>query len=389
MRSDYIVKLIKAHYDGNEEEFREIVHLIADTEQKKGNSFVSKRILNVYSEKPHKKTVVKEEKEELHPSSGLVMFEPSTIVAPKEKSNNYNLFDLIYPENIENHEIIYSKKVEEKIEEIIKEHELKEDLLQLGLPYENRLLLCGPPGCGKTSTAYYLAKRLGIPLAYIRLDALISSLLGQTGTNIRKIFESVNGKRVLLFLDEFDAIAKKRDDKQELGELKRVVNTLLQNIDLLSQEVFVIAATNHEKLLDPAVWRRFNSALLLDLPDGEMRKKYLTNRLNCYNLEIEVDIDKISKITKGMNFSQLDEMILKTLKKKLIYNESEILGTKDFIQTIASMTLLYNNDNPEVITELIKKLRKVGMTIRDIAEITSIPRSTISDKLKEGKDNEQ
>ncbi|WP_242225266.1 ATP-binding protein [Bacillus cereus group sp. BfR-BA-01380] len=388
MRSDYIVSLIKAHCENNEKEFREMVHLIADTEQKKGNTTVSKKILNIYNKKTPKKNTFREEKEDFYPSSGLVMFEPSTIVAPKEKSNNYNLFDLIYPENIEKQDIIYSQQVEEKLEEIIKEYRLKENLLQLGLPYENRLLLCGPPGCGKTSTAYFLAKRLDIPLAYIRLDALVSSLLGQTGTNIRKIFDAVNGKNVLLFLDEFDAIAKRRDDKQELGELKRVVNTLLQNIDLLSQDVFVIAATNHEKLLDPAVWRRFNSALLLDLPDSEMRKNYLTNRLNCYNLEIEVDIEKISKITKGMNFSQLNEMILKTLKKKVIYN-SESLSTKDFIQTITSMTLLYNNDNPEVITELIKKLRKAGMTIRDIAEITSIPRSTISDKLKEGKENER
>ncbi|WP_144466351.1 ATP-binding protein [Bacillus sp. FDAARGOS_235] len=388
MRSDYIVSLIKAHCENNEKEFRDMVHLIADTEQKKGNTTVSKKILNIYNKKTPKKNTFREEKEDFFPSSGLVMFEPSTIVAPKEKNNNYSLFDLIYPENIEKQDIIYSQQVEGKLEEIIKEYKLKENLLQLGLPYENRLLLCGPPGCGKTSTAYFLAKRLDIPLAYIRLDALVSSLLGQTGTNIRKIFDAVNGKSVVLFLDEFDAIAKRRDDKQELGELKRVVNTLLQNIDLLSQEVFVIAATNHEKLLDPAVWRRFNSALLLDLPDSEMRKKYLTNRLNCYNLEIEVDIEKISKITKGMNFSQLNEMILKTLKKKVIYN-SESLSTKEFIQTIASMTLLYNNDNPEVITELIKRLRKAGMTIRDIAEITSIPRSTISDKLKEGKENER
>ncbi|WP_272513950.1 AAA family ATPase [Bacillus cereus] len=388
MRSDYIVSLIKAHCENNEKEFRDMVHLIADTEQKKGNTTVSKKILNIYNKKTPKKNTFREEKEDFFPSSGLVMFEPSTIVAPKEKNNNYSLFDLIYPENIEKQDIIYSQQVEGKLEEIIKEYKLKENLLQLGLPYENRLLLCGPPGCGKTSTAYFLAKRLDIPLAYIRLDALVSSLLGQTGTNIRKIFDAVNGKSVVLFLDEFDAIAKRRDDKQELGELKRVVNTLLQNIDLLSQEVFVIAATNHEKLLDPAVWRRFNSALLLDLPDSEMRKKYLTNRLNCYNLEIEVDIEKISKITKGMNFSQLNEMILKTLKKKVIYN-SESLGTKEFIQTITSMTLLYNNDNPEVITELIKRLRKAGMTIRDIAEITSIPRSTISDKLKEGKENER
>ena len=147
----------------------------------------------------------------------------------------------------------------------------------------NRILLCGPPGCGKTLTANAIASEIGIPVAYVKLDGLISSYLGQTGTNIRKIFDYVKNKRIVLFLDEFDAIAKKRDDANELGEMKRVVMTLLQNMDAMPANVFLIAATNHHHLLDSALWRRFDISLFLELPNtiqrGGIIRRFLSETL--------------------------------------------------------------------------------------------------------------
>ena len=114
-----------------------------------------------------------------------------------------------------------------------------------------------------------------LPLATARLDGLISSLLGSTAKNIRKIFDYASKQECVLFLDEFDVIAKVRDDKNEMGELKRVVNSLLQNIDMFSPDSIIIAATNHHELLDPAVWRRFNKVLLIDKPTVPEIQKFL------------------------------------------------------------------------------------------------------------------
>jgi len=135
------------------------------------------------------------------------------------------------------------------------------------------LLIFGPPGCGKSRLAREIARELGLKLYVARLDGLISSFLGSTSKNIRAIFEFASRTPCVLLLDEFDAIAKLRDDTQELGELKRVVNSFLQNLDSLGTQSIIIAATNHHQLLDPAVWRRFSYRINLNNPGIELREK--------------------------------------------------------------------------------------------------------------------
>ena len=148
-------------------------------------------------------------------------------------------------------------------------------LLQSGLDISNTLLLYGPPGCGKTTVAQYISSITGLPLVTARLDGLISSLLRSTAKNIRKIFDYASKRECILFLDEFDVIAKLRDDKNELGELKRVVNSLLQNIDGFNSDSILIAATNHHELLDPAIWRRFSTIVALEKPQKDEIAHYL------------------------------------------------------------------------------------------------------------------
>lgn len=133
------------------------------------------------------------------------------------------------------------------------------------------LVVHGPPGTGKNRLVRYLARELGLDLYIARLDGLISSYLGSTAKNIRAIFEFAAKRPCVLFLDEFDAIAKLRGDSQELGELKRVVNSFIQNLDTIGRQSIVVAATNHEELLDAAIWRRFSYRIELTLPDERMR----------------------------------------------------------------------------------------------------------------------
>lgn len=168
--------------------------------------------------------------------------------------------------------VVLPEAVRTRVEEFIAFVKAADRLIARGVGIAPSLLVYGPPGCGKTQLARHIASRLELPLITARIDALISSFLGSTAKNLRSLFEHALGRPCVLFLDEFDAIAKLRDDRQELGELKRVVVSLLQNIDALDGRTVVIAATNHEHLLDAAVWRRFGFKLHLELPDLEARR---------------------------------------------------------------------------------------------------------------------
>jgi len=145
-------------------------------------------------------------------------------------------------------------------------------LEEMGLTSRLGLLLYGKPGTGKSLLASHIAAKLERPFYVVRLDSLISSRLGETAKNIRGIFDFVPAAGAVLFLDEMDAIAKLRDDRQELGELKRVVNAVLQGIDSLSDDVVIIGATNHPQLLDQAIWRRFPYKVELELPGESVRQ---------------------------------------------------------------------------------------------------------------------
>src|SRR5690606_11568106 len=132
-------------------------------------------------------------------------------------------------------------------------------------------LIYGPPGAGKTRLAYWIAKRTGLPIVSARIDGLVSSFLGTTARNIAALFTFANRYQAILLLDEFDAVAKVRDDPHEVGDIKRVVNTRLQNLDMRENVGVTIGITNHSALLDPAVWRRFDVQLEVPRPDFETR----------------------------------------------------------------------------------------------------------------------
>ncbi|QHV45480.1 ATP-binding protein [Bacillus cereus] len=385
MRGEYLVNLIKYHYGNDNQKFEETVKNIIENEKKKRNTTLAEKILDVYQDSKGKREAKEWTGEySYEPSSGLVMKDikktNSILTSPKDKTSSNNLFDLYYPSDYKIEQLVLSEEVKQKVNEVTFEHKNRHKLKKLHLTTENRLLLCGPPGCGKTSTAHFLSYVLDMPLAYVRLDSVITSLLGQTGINIRKIFEAVNDQEIVLFLDEFDAIAKKRDDNHELGELKRVVNTLLQNIDLLPENVFLVAATNHQNLLDKAVWRRFNTVLYLDYPDEKLRKKYIKNILVKFegNLEIDVNLEKVSRVCIGLSFANIQEILNKAIKKCILHENKQTLNTNDILEALSNSIFLYNKKDRENLSKL-KELKESGLSIRELSDLTSIPRSTLSD----------
>lgn len=183
------------------------------------------------------------------------------------------------------------------------------------------LLVHGPPGCGKTRLARHIAESLGLRLFVARLDGLISSYLGSTAKNIRAIFEFAAGTPSVLFLDEFDAIAKLRDDSQELGELKRVVNSFLQNLDALGSESVVLAATNHPQLLDNAVWRRFSYRLEMHLPDDTVRSQLWAQFLG--RAVDGAELRLLADLSEGLSGADIREVCLH-LRRRTIAMHKEV-----------------------------------------------------------------
>lgn len=178
----------------------------------------------------------------------------------------------------------------------IKNHE---KLAAAGIASKYSMMLAGPPGTGKTLLAGHVASQLGRKLYVVRLDSVISSLLGDTAKNIRSIFDFMAGKNAVLFLDELDAVAKMRDDRAELGELKRVVNTVIQGIDSLDASAVVLAATNHPQMLDSAIWRRFPYKIILSTPGFELRTE-----LWSYFLQLDPSQSLTSKVLSHLSDGQ-------------------------------------------------------------------------------------
>lgn len=380
MKANLIINLVTAHSSGNESKFESALSDLIHDEEKKGNTQLALSLKNAYLPDKHSQSSM------ISPMSTMSFTVQSVTNLPKDKDSTLDLVEILQP-TIRLKDVALSEKAQETIQDIIKEQNNVQELMRIGVTPTNRILFCGPPGCGKTMTANALAKELGLPIAYVRLDGLVSSYLGQTGTNIRKIFEFVKGKRIMLFLDEFDAIAKKRDDSHELGELKRVVTTLLQNMDEMPANVFLVAATNHHHLLDPAIWRRFDISILLEKPNEIQRERIIGNSLQDFLKEYKVDSQILVVLTDGMSGAQM-QTFLQSLGKFCVMNKKR--GAAISIEEIGKIwlkhTALYISENDGDFMKALSKIQKNGVSIRTLEAITGIPRSTLSYRFnKEGK----
>ena len=305
---------------------------------------------------------------------------------PVDTESRNPLADIVYPSE-NNVEVVMSKSNFEKLEAFILSYKNADKLNDLGIGVSNTLILYGPPGCGKTKCAYLIARELNLPLVIARLDSIISSYLGTTAKNIRSLFEFTQKLPCVLFLDEFDAIAKARDDNNELGELKRVVNSLLQNVDSMSKDSLLLAATNHQQLLDPAVWRRFDYKLEIELPDKEAISKLIllfTNNITDFNKK---DLLELSTLFLGLSGAEIEEIIIKSIRKSIIYNTS--FDKKSIYEEFfSSRNIVPQNceDNRKILQIKAKYLRECSekiFSLQTIADILGSSKTTIQKFVKE------
>ncbi len=256
-------------------------------------------------------------------------------------------------------------------------------LVSQGVGVSPSMLLFGPPGCGKTELAKYVASQLGLPLLTARSDSLISSFLGSTAKNLRTLFDHATARPCVLFLDEFDALAKARDDKNELGELKRVVVSLLQNIDALESKTVLLAATNHEHLLDPAIWRRFAFRLQIGLPGPEARRAMFQRFCGDFAQDDEIRVfAAVSETLSGSDIRQVAE----DSKRRAILSDLTRVDTAEVLRRILNHRLpdlMKDSVSLEARVAAARRLAPDFFTYRRLSEVFGVSLGRLSKLLRE------
>jgi ATP-dependent 26S proteasome regulatory subunit len=280
---------------------RNYTAFLADKLDKAGDASSAARLRQLLTETDH----------ELRPAGVSV-----TRAIPADSESRFPLLEKVTPRMAGEKPIVLSSDQWETVREFVSIAKSHAQLEAQGVSTALSLLLYGPPGCGKTRLARHIAAELGLDLYIGRLDGIVSSYLGSTSKNIRAMFEFASKTPCVLFLDEFDAIAKLRGDTQELGELKRVVNSFIQNLDSVGSQSIVLAATNHESLLDSAVWRRFGYRLHLTYPTDGMRAELLAALLPPISFS-EKDTQIIIDLTSGFSGSDMNEAVTRMQRLRI------------------------------------------------------------------------
>lgn len=246
---------------------------------------------------------------------------------PVDKERGLPLLDIRQPKrSLE--EIILPETSTAMIEEMLEEHRRSEVLRSYGMKPSGKVIFFGPPGCGKTLAAEVIAFELDRSLAIVRLDALVSSFLGETAANLRQIFEFIAKHQMVVLFDEFDAIGKERGDSAEHGELRRVVNAVLQMMDAYDGQSLILAATNHEKILDSAIWRRFDESIEFPLPDKKQLTALLQLKLRGIRRQFELDDVVLLQDFEGKSGSDVERVVRRAVKRMILRNQ-EFLTLKE------------------------------------------------------------
>jgi len=296
-RSDLLISLVKAGVSGDQPLFRKTVEALIAEERGKSHEILANRLAEQLARNG---SALRNDQRSPSVSNGTadLCFE----LAPQR-----TLDELILPETIR---AVFL--------EFVEEHHRADLLRSYNLQPRHRVLLTGPHGNGKTTLANALANALSIPLIVVRYEGLIASYLGETAGRLRRLFDYVRTRACVLFFDEFDTLGKERGDIHETGEIKRVVSSLLLQIDDLPPHVVVVTATNHPELLDRAVWRRFQVKLELPQPTRENAEKYFDAVTTRVNFQLRVSSRTLAEKLTGASFSELEDFVADVARRYVL-----------------------------------------------------------------------
>lgn len=298
-RSDLLINLVKAGVSGDTGTFRRTVDAIVAEERAKQHNVVADQL------------------ERVARTSNANGVPSMTRHAPENGQRPRDFISEVVPRR-KLDELVLPETTRLAASQLIEEQQRASLLRSHSLEPRHRILLVGPPGNGKTTLAEAIAEGLAVPFFVVRYEGMIGSFLGETAARLKRVFEYARTTPCVLFFDEFDAVGKERGDKHETGEIKRVVTSLLMQVDDLPSYVVVIAATNHAELLDRAVWRRFQLRLILPAPSQKQLTEFIAALAQRTASKLGVSPAQITKALGRVSYGEAEEFFLNVLRRNVL-----------------------------------------------------------------------
>jgi SpoVK/Ycf46/Vps4 family AAA+-type ATPase len=314
-KADYIISLIKSHFNNEPERFTTVALQIAAHEAKLGHTLVANEI----------KIIIDKAKETKHKSKS---FAPDLQGLILENVPAVNLSD-----------IITSEDIQFKISRIISEFVQRDKLRKHDLENRRKVLLSGPPGTGKTLTASIIANELNLPLYTILMDKMVTKYMGETSAKLRQIFDLIEQKQGVYLFDEFDAIGGERSRDNDVGEMRRVLNSFLQFIERDNSDSLIIAITNNKTLLDQALFRRFDDLIMYHLPDEKEKLSLLKNRLSQFSKKVK--FNELLPNINGLSHAEISLACIDAIKETVL-NEKQQMNNDLILKAIKDRNAAYH-----------------------------------------------
>jgi SpoVK/Ycf46/Vps4 family AAA+-type ATPase len=314
-KADYIISLIKSHFNSEPERFTTVALQIAAHEAKLGHTLVANEI----------KTIIDKAKDTKHKTK---TFAPELQGLILENVPAVNLSDIITSEDIQS-----------KISRIISEFVQRDKLRKNDLENRRKVLLSGPPGTGKTLTASIIANELNLPLYTILMDKMVTKYMGETSAKLRQVFDLIEQKQGVYLFDEFDAIGGERSRDNDVGEMRRVLNSFLQFIDRDNSDSLIIAITNNKTLLDQALFRRFDDLIMYHLPDEKEKLSLLKNRLSQFSKKVK--FNKLLPNINGLSHAEISLACIDAIKETVL-NEKLQMNNDLILKAIKDRNAAYH-----------------------------------------------
>jgi SpoVK/Ycf46/Vps4 family AAA+-type ATPase len=327
--ADQIRALLASHAEGDDAQFFAVAMQIAATEARAGRGKFAEELRNLIDKSKSRPAIDR---------SG-----PIPLARPRGELADFLVVS--YP-NTKFADMVLGQSLHKRLTRVVREHKAVRAIRERGLSPRRKLLLVGPPGTGKTMTASALAGELGLPLFIVRLDGLITKFMGETSAKLRLVFDAMNQTRGVYLFDEFDSIGSERGLGNDVGEIRRVVNSFLQMVEQDDSDSLVIAATNHVRLLDRALFRRFDDIIEFDLPDLDRIKLVLRNRLSAIKA-IRIKWIDAAKASAGLSFADIVRAAEDAIKDALI-DGREAVTQGDLMGAICERKASVGNREPDV-----------------------------------------
>lgn len=304
--SKHLIALLKSHIARDDDQFLSIAMQVAAHEARKGHRQVAQQLRELVDQA----------------RSGKVERSRRPVPIAQPKGELASLIEVSFSDT-RLKSMALTDELEQRLKRVIIEQRQQHKIIERGLQPRRKLLLVGPPGSGKTMTASALAGELHLPLFAVVFDTLITRFMGETASKLRVIFDAMAETRGVYFFDEFDAIGARRSERNDVGEIRRVLNSFLQFLEQDDSDSLIIAATNHVELLDPALFRRFDDVIQYGLPDKEVTLKLLQTHLVGFETD-EIDWQKTVELTTGLSQAEISRAADEAAKRAILTDRTNI-----------------------------------------------------------------